>query len=229
MKKHLYILLFLTSIISYGQVKVDTIKFQTIKFKTVDSIESLGLKIIDTLTKPKAFILTNHGNAEVIAIKKGCKFLVFDLLPEGFSGSVTTTKQIQINGKNYKELVVYWSDINGHSGLGGGFSETFKGILIYDLKKIFLIFNEEYYFSHYQWMNDISENLEVISTSEERECDNLDIKFGHREITMEMKISKDCDSINFLEYDATTWSYKLKSNFLIRTRIKTIDVDTSNN
>ena len=229
MKKNLYIFMFLMSILSYGQVKVDTIKFKTIQFKTMDSIESLGMKVIDTLTKPKAFILTNHGNPEVIAIKKGCKFLVFDLLPEGFSGSVTSIKLIQINGKHFKELVVYWSDISGRSGLGSGFSETFKGIVIYDLKKMLLIFKEEYYFSHYQWMNDLSEDLEVISTSEEKECSNFDINFGNKEIIMELKTSKDCDSINFLDYEATKWIYKLKRKFLISTRIKIIDKNTINN
>ena len=222
MKNIVAILIILISIKSYGQTELDTIKFKTIETRIINSIESLGMKIIDTLSKPNSFILSNENNPEIIAIKKGCKFLVFDLIPNDLDyGIITNIQRIQVNGKNHKELVVYWSSLTGHSGLGGGLRQEFRGIIIYDLKKLLLVFDKEYYFSNYTWSNDISDDLEVASTSESTECDNFDIQFSNKEIIMELKTSKECDSINFLDFNITKWNYKLKHKSFIGKGIKT--------
>ncbi len=213
MKSITRLIIMLLFINGFGQVENDTIKFKKITTRVIGNLESLNMEVIDTLLKPKAFLLKDENNTQVIAIKKKQKYLVFDLLqPDLHNGSVFKTEQIQINNKSYKELIVYWKDVSGHSGLGGGLRQEIKGVVIYDLKTLSLIFHTENYFYNYTWNNDVSEDLEVLSTEEQIECDNWDVTLENKKITLELKETEQCDSINFLEYETTKQIYKLKKD-----------------
>lgn len=213
MKQYITLIIILLSVYGFGQVENDTIRFKKIPVKTIKNLESLNMEIIDTLIKPKAFILKDENNTQVIAIKKRGKYRVFNLLQDDlYYGVVSKTKQVQINNKSYKELVVYWEDVNGHSGLGGGLRQEVKGIVIYDLKTLSLIFYTQNHYYNYTWNNDISEDLEVLSTEEEIECDNWEITLENKKITLELKETEKCSPINFLEYETTKQVYKLEKD-----------------
>ena len=213
MKNIIIIVLLSFFIKSYGQVEIDTMRFNKIQTKTIESIESLEMKIIDTLVKPKSYILGREGNPVAISIKKGNKYVVFDLLPDSGYGAITDMERIQVNGKNYKELVIYCDNTYGHSGLGGGLRITNKRVIIYDLKKITKIFDAEYFNSTYQWVNDVSEDLEIMSTtSEYLDIYNFEVIIKNKSITLKLGESEDIDPSDFI---ATIWKYELHNNMFI--------------
>ncbi|WP_452222093.1 hypothetical protein [Lacinutrix salivirga] len=212
-----FILIVLISLNTYGQSEeLDTIRFKPIETTSIESIEYLEMKIIDTLNKPKAFILSQGTFPELIALKKKNKYITFNLLPEPSYGTVTKIEKKQVNGKNYKELVVYSETTYGHSGLGGGLRETHKAIIIYDLKKLEKIFDQEYFFSTYSWDNDVSDNLTVSSTTEYFECNNCKIKVMNKKILFELKENEECDEIDLSDFIETKWIYELKKNMFIK-------------
>ncbi|GGW74909.1 hypothetical protein DFQ11_1174 [Winogradskyella epiphytica] len=216
MTKILFILIIVISINSYGQIEFDTIKFVPIDSKIIESIESSGMKVIDSLNKPKAFVLSQDTYPEFIALKKRKKFILFNLLPEPSYGTVSKIERKQVNGKNYEELIVYCDDTYGHSGLGGGLRITNKKILIYDLKKMKKIFDTEYFTSTYRWENDVTDSLTVASSTEYYlECSNSKIKIEEKKIVLELKENDECKEIDFSDYIKTKCIYVLKKNMFV--------------
>lgn len=200
----------------YGQTELDTIRFIPIETKIVKSLESSGMKIIDTLNKPKAFVLSLDNYPEFIALKKRKKFLLFNLLPESSYGTVTKIERRQVNGKDYKELIVYCDDTYGHSGLSGGLRVTNRKILIYDLKKMKKMFDKEYFTSTYRWENDITDSLTVASPTENYLiCDNSEIEIEYKKVVLELKENEECKKMDLSDFIKTKWVYILKKNMFV--------------
>lgn len=212
MKYRLILIVFFSIIRLYGQIEIDTIAFEKIVLKDVQTLSESGMSIIDTLSHPRAYVLSGDTVPEALAIKKRRGMLIFDLLPESSYGTVLKLERKQVNGKGYKELIVYCDDTYGHSGLGGGIRQTNRRIVIYDLKKMAKIFDELYFDSNYQWTNELSDDLEVTSTSEYFECFNFEIEIKNKRIIFELKENESCDTIDFSDFIATTWEYEIYSN-----------------
>ena len=216
-----FVIMVLISLNIYGQSEeLDTIKFKPIEIKTSNSIESLQMKILDTLDKPKAFVLSQSTFPEVIALKKKNTYITFNLLPTTSYGTVTKIDRKQVNGKSHKELVVYFENMIGHSGLAGGIRETHKTIIIYDLKKLEKIFDEEYFFSTYSWDNDVTDSLTVASTTEYVECYNSKVEIMNKKILFELKENNECDEMDLSDFTETKWIYELKKNMFIKHTVK---------
>lgn len=210
----LFLLLFLCCP-SFGQVEVDTFRFQKVKVEILPSIKESGMVIIDTLMNPEAFVLSYDTAPEAIATQKGDSLLLFNLLPESSYGVISHLEQIQVNGKGNKELIVYCDDTYGHSGLGGGIRITNKRLLVYDLETYMRIFDEDYFNSNYQWSHDISDDLEVLSTTEYLDCYNYQIEIRSGQIVFELKNNEEWDQIDFQDFNGGKWIYELQEGSFI--------------
>lgn len=203
----------------YGQVDTiepDTIKNIALEYSAEKNIESLGMKTVDSLNKPKAFILTSNIDPETIAIKAGNEFIVMNLIPaEWDGGHITKIERIQINGKGDKELVVFWEKKVGESDLANGWGEEFKKVLIYDLNTMNLIFEDQYSWIFETWTNEYTENRNV-ETTFITECYNYNLKLSNKKITKELKLSEACDNDDISEIKPKKLIYKLKKKNFVK-------------
>ena len=197
----------------------DTLFYKKVDTKVVNTLASLDMEVIDTLKIPKAYLLKNAIEDYIIAFRNKDHIEYFNVLPPE-KGVVDSIQWRELNGKPFKELVVYWSDVYGHSGLGGGLRVSHKGVLIYDLRNKQLMFDQEYFDSHYNWSNDISEDLEVLDTSETLECSNYEIQFKEQQMTMGLKPSEECPDIDVTDYETHIWVYKFMSHYTLAIPMK---------
>lgn len=114
-----------------------------------------------------------------------------------------------------------YPNVFGHSGLGSDLKVETKGVFIYDLKSLELIFDQELFWLNHNWGNEVLDNGEM-SSSESIECYNLNMLLGYKKIILESMPSDECDSSNNAsELETGRWIYELKGKSFIGIEVPT--------
>lgn len=99
-------------------------------------------------------------------------------------GDVVSIVRKDVTGNGVDELVLYWQSMNGHSGSQGGQSSSEEGLLIIDLEKERILFDDYFYMSTEVWWNEVDwgedgdQEPEIIDSGEEYNCESFLLEFN---------------------------------------------------
>jgi hypothetical protein len=157
--------------------------------------------------------LGGFSNEQRIALKRNDKFLSFPILSDYCNYREIRTEIIHFdNATDF--LLIQYSESNGISDWTHGYAEYMKGIEIWNLDKIEMLANFEYYYSHLEW------GEETVVGEPDISCNSYSFEIKDQTITFtEQNICNDFDEkLTITLENSKKITYKFTENRLIRVK-----------
>jgi len=184
--------IFCQNVVLYNTNQQDTIQIYKPTIDTIvsfDSILSNSINVkVDTLDNRLGFLLDiylgDFRSEQRIMLKRDDKFISFPILNGGDYREITT--KIIHYDKSQKLLLIKYSNSSGLSFETHGYADYMKGIEIWNLDKIEKLALFEYYWSHLEWGEEITDpdiscynysfeiKEQTITFTKQNTCDDFD-------------------------------------------------------
>jgi len=146
-------------------METDTVHFFNLQASQQTYFESLDSNIIDSASNPTSYLVEQDG--AYVLVKKEGSLYSFIKLP--YNSSIINIRKFDFDQDGQKEWVIRWEESDGHSGPGGGLSESVQTLQIIDLEQLAIIFEQEVFYSNHNWHNEVGEDGEAF-TRADKEC-----------------------------------------------------------
>jgi hypothetical protein len=200
------LILWLFCLLTFAQIKIDTIPFSDIYFESLEKIDFNEFEVLDTLSFPDGFIVEGNSSKQVI-INCENEFKIFRIPHQEMLGGYINISRQEIIEGGYEELIIKYTFRDGKSYNTNGFYITTESIEIFDLTNNKVIFSETYYDHSEEWM----EQKDTSFTNET--CDYC------KEISIKKSEIKLTPTNNATDIKLETEIYLIQENRLIKKTI----------